>query len=88
MEEPMRKLKLNLGELEVESFAVASSATAKGTVRGAGCSQDVENRDWGGPDQTALVCGFTALGCGATGGCVQVSVPAEACNYVITPLCP
>jgi len=95
----MRKLRLDLDELAVESFAPADSATARGTVRGLAslywedCSPSETCAGAGWPcDPTDQSCGGScyeatcAPGCGGGGtgaGCGNPSDPAITCNRVI-----
>jgi hypothetical protein len=79
----MKKIKLELDALRVESFeAGTADRVLKGTVHA-----NVFNRDIPHDDSNALARGTGGYNyCAAhTHGCVEVT---GGCNYQITPLCP
>lgn len=70
----MRKFRLNVEELEVESFGTAEKKGERGTVHGAS----------GGPQSTEVWC----TGGECTGLCTQVTQPVVICNTNAQEVCP
>lgn len=82
----MRKLKLNVGNLSVESFPTSPARPARaGTVYGAAATRE----PWTAPiADTGVTCGNT-WPADPTTGCVEYTndVPSTCC-YVMTNACP
>lgn len=71
----MRKLKLDLDTLRVESFGTAVPAESRGTVHGAAATYDAECQTWENPwcgwqtvEYGSCGGGCTGTGTGGTGG--------------------
>ena len=84
----MKKIKLDLDALAVDSFDAGTAEPRHGTVR----AHDFEpmNRDWQPSEQSALACatgGYQVCGDQTVTGCVVVSGGDTACCYYVTDLC-